>query len=192
VSGKHYDGVVKGKQFSSDSFEKQVPVSPGQIPAAHATPEKNVSADNNLLVEQMKAQASGTMPGHMVNPHGCAQQFGRFVFVKHEISPERLDFQFKSQATEKIPIPYHGRSVGMHCRLAAMPLDYCRGIGNVVKVAMSEHQQIDPFARERRIRPLGRVEKDRTGRGLVMETIGVEHTSGKRFEPIHKKMVREK
>jgi hypothetical protein len=191
VAGKDNECVVKGKQFAPDPFEKQIPVSARQIPATHTAAEKNVSANNDLLFEKMKAQASGTMPRDVVNPHGRAQQVGGFVFVKHEIGRKRLNFQFKSQAAKKLPIPYHGRGVGMHCGLAAMALDYCRGIGDVVKVTMSEHQEIDPFARERRIRPLRRIEKNPASRGLVVETIGVEHASGKRFEPIHKKMVRE-
>jgi hypothetical protein len=73
-----------------------------------------------------------------------------------------------------------------------MALDYCRGVSDVVKVTMREHQEIQPFAREGRICPLRRVEKDAASWRLVVETIGVEHAAGKGFEPIHEKMVREK
>ena len=131
------------------------------------------------------------MSRHVVNPNGGTEQFCGSVLVKQEIGCEGIDFQFKAPTAEELPIAHHRRGVRMHCGLAPMALDYCRGVSDVVKVAMREHQEIHPFAREGRICSLRRVEKDAASWRLVVETIGVEHTAGKGFEPIHEKMVRE-
>jgi hypothetical protein len=174
-----------------DSFKEQVSVPSGKIPTANAPAEKNVSADNNLFLDKMKAQTSGTMSRHVINPHGRAEQLGGSVFVKQDVGFEWIDFQSKAPTAEEFAIPHHGRGVGMHCGFAPVALDYCRGIGDVVKVAMREHQEIHAFARERRICPLRRIEENAASRRLVVKTIGVEHTAGEGFEPIHEKMVRE-
>ena len=163
----------------------------GEIPTANALAEKNVAADNDLLIEKMKTQASGTMSRHVVNAHGRTEQFGGSVFVKQEVGCEGIDFQFESPTAKELAIAHHGCGFGMHCGLAPMALDDCRAVSDVVKVAMREHQEIHLFAREGGICPLRRVEKNAACRRLVVETIGVEHTAGKGFEPIHEKMVRE-
>jgi hypothetical protein len=191
VAGKHNCGVLEGKQFAPDAFEEQVPVSAGKIPAANTPAEKNVPADNNLFIKKMEAQAPRAMSRHVINPYGCTEQFGGPVFVKQEIGCKGIDFQFKAPTAEELPIAHHRRGVGMHCGLAPMALDYGRGVSDVVKVTVREDQEIHSFAREGRICPLRRVEKNSAIRRLVVETIGVEHTAGKGFEPIHEKMVRE-
>ena len=190
MAGKHNCGVLEGKQFPPDAFEEQVPIPAGEIPAANAPTEKHVSTDNNLFIEKMKAQASGAMSRHMVNLHGCTEQFGGSVFIKQEVGCEGIDFQFEAPTPEELPIAHHGHGVGMHCGLAPMALDYCRGVSDMVKVTMREHQEIHPFDGEGRICPLRCVEKNAAGWRLVVETICVEHTASEGFEPIHEKMVR--
>lgn len=79
----------------------------------------------------------------------------------------------------------------MESGLAAMAFDNRSAIYDVIEVAMSEQQKIDPIVCESGVRPLRRVEKDSACRRLIVKAIGVEHTAGIGFEPIHEKMVRE-
>ena len=79
----------------------------------------------------------------------------------------------------------------MEGRLAAMAFDNRSAIDDVIEVAVREQEEIDPFACESVVGPLRSIEKNSARRRLIVKAIGVEHTAGKGFEPIHEKMVRE-
>ena len=96
VSGKYGDGVLEGKQFLPNAFQEQVSIPAGKIPAPDTSTEKNVSADNNLLIQKVKAQASWTMSRHVVNPHGRTEQFGGIAHVFSAYDSKRL-------ATDSVP-----------------------------------------------------------------------------------------
>jgi hypothetical protein len=65
-------------------------------------------------------------------------------------------------------------------------LHYCRGIGDVVKVAMREHQA-DPFTRERAESAPAAHRREYRGRRLVVKTVGAEHTAGEGFDRFMRK-----
>jgi hypothetical protein len=154
--------------------------------------EKNVSAHNGFFTEEMYADTSGAVSGYVVDLHWCTEKFSRPFLIEQEVGCEWIDLEFESKVVEELGIPHHGRGLGMHACLAFMALNDCRRVGDVIKVAMRYDQEVHLLARKGRICPLRGVEEDAASRRLVIETIGVEHTARKGFEPIHKKMVREK
>ncbi len=192
VPGKYGDGVLEGKQLLPNAFQEQVSIPAGKIPAPDTSTEKNVSADNNLLIQKMKAQAPRAMSRHVVNLHGGAEQLGGLVFGEQEVGFERFDFQSEAPIAEKFTVSHHERGFGVHGGLATVAPDDRRGISDVVEVAVGQHQEMHRFASERGICSLRSVEKNAAGRCCIVETIGVKHAPGKGFEPIHEKMVREK
>ena len=192
MAGQDNDVILQRKQLLADAFQEKVSFATGQIPAADALPEENVSTHNDSFIEQVDTNAAGTMSWHVVYFYRCTQKLGGSVLVKEKIGFERIDLQSKTPAAEEFRIRYHWCGLGMHCCLAFMALNDCRRLSDVIKVTMRYYQEMHLFACEGGICPLRGVEKDATSRRLVVKTIGVEHTSCKGFEPIHEKMVREK
>lgn len=187
------NGVVgQRKQLLADAFQEKLSFASGKIPATDALPEKDVSAHENSFFEKVDTHAAGAMSRHVVDSHRSAEELGRSVLVNKIVRVERVNLEFKAPTPEKFLVSYHGGSLGMHRRLAFMALNDCRGVGDMVKVAMRYNQQAHLFACESRICSLRSVEKDAAFRRPVVEAIGVEHAARKGFEPIHKKMVREK
>ena len=75
--------------------------------------------------------------------------------------------------------------------LAAVALDYCCAIDDMIEMSVGKKEQVDRLVGESRTGALWRVEKNSAFRSLVVEAIGIEDTAGEAFEPIHEKMVRE-
>jgi hypothetical protein len=192
MTGKYGDIVLERKQVSADAFEEQVSVASRKVPAANALPEKNVAGHNGFFIEEMYAETPRTVSRHVVDSHWCTEKFSGTLLVKQDVGFEWIDLEFEPKAAEELGIAHHRSGLGMHGCLAFLALNDCRGVSDVIKVAMRYYQEIDLLACEGRICPLRGVEKDAASRCLVVETIGVEHTARKGFEPIHEKMVREK
>jgi hypothetical protein len=127
----------------------------------------------------------------MINAHGRSEEFDGFPFVEEEIGLEWFDFQLKSPLTRKFRIVDHGGGIRMEGGLAAVALDYCCAIDDMIEMPVGQQKQIDPLAGESSTGALGRIEKNSPLRSLIVEAIGVEDPAGEAFEPIHEKMVRE-
>jgi hypothetical protein len=189
MTGQDGDVILERKKFAADAFDEQVSVASGKVPAANTLTEQDISAHNGFFVHEMYAETSRAVSRHVVDSHPCTEKLRGSVLVKQEVGVEGIDLQFESPAAEEFPIPHHGRGFGMHGCLTFMALNYCRGFSDMIKVAMRYYQKIHLLVREGRICPLRGVEEDAASRRLVIETIGVEHTARKGFEPIHEKMV---
>ena len=127
----------------------------------------------------------------MVDAHGRSEQFSGPSLVDKEVRSERFDLELKSPLPKKLWIVDHGSSIRMKGGLAAVALDYCCAVDDMIKMSMGKQEQVDLLAGESRIGALWRIEKDSALWCVVVEAVGVEYTAGEAFEPIHEKMVRE-
>jgi hypothetical protein len=116
---------------------------------------------------------------------------GGLPFIEKEIGGERFNFELKSPLPKKFRFVDHGGRIRMEGGLAAVALDYCCAIDDMIKMAMGKQEQVNPLVGESGTGALRRIEKNSAFGSLVVEAIGVEDTAGEAFEPIHEKMVRE-
>ncbi len=191
MAWKNRDSIIQGEQFMPDARKEQVSVSSWEIPAPNSFAEEDIATNDNLLIKNMKAQASGAVAGDKVKAHGDAEQIDRSVLLEEEVCRERLDLQSETPLAEEVGVADHRRGVGMKGSFAAMALDYRGSIDDMIKVSMGEQKEIDLFVRESGIGALRSVEKDAAQRRPVVKAISVEDTAGEAFEPIHEKMVRD-
>lgn len=127
----------------------------------------------------------------MVDTHGRSKKFGRFPFVEEEVGGEWFNLELESPLAKKFSIVDHRGGIRMESGLAAMTLDYCCAIDDMIEMSVGKQEQVDLLAGESRIGALWGIEKNSAFWSLVVEAIGVEDTPGEAFEPIHEKMVRE-
>ncbi len=191
MTGEDLYVVVQSEQFAPNAVKERIFIASGKIPPANSLMEQNVTYDNDLLIEKMNTQASGTMPGYVVNADRRTEQVGG-SFIKQEVCVKSVGLQFEPPSAKELAITHHRYSFWVHRGLTVMAFDDCRAVNDVVKVAMRDDQEVYFIGCEGEICLLRCVEKDAAVRRLVMKTIGIEDATGKRFEPIHEKMVREK
>ena len=55
VSRKHSDCIIKGEQLLANALEKGVFIAPGEIPPPNPFAEENIAADDDVLIEEVKA-----------------------------------------------------------------------------------------------------------------------------------------
>ncbi len=189
VPGKDDDAVIQDHEFSGNSLEQKLAIAAGQVPSPDAIPEEHITADQRLIVGHMEAQAPRTMAGNQEDPELRAQKIDGAAFIEKEIRLEWLDFQLEPPAPEKIRVRNHGRRVGMKGGLAAMPPDDCRCVGHMVEMTVGQEKQINAVSGKRLVRALRSIKEDVSPGGMMQKTVGVQHSAGKRFEPIHKKVV---
>ena len=58
MSGQHGDRIVEGHEFFSDACHERVSISKRKVPPPDTFTKEDVSADNRLLIEEVKAQAA--------------------------------------------------------------------------------------------------------------------------------------
>jgi hypothetical protein len=175
-----------------DSVQERIFIASWKIPPANSLMEKNVADDDDLFIEKMNTEASGTMPRYVENADRRTEQLGGSVFIKEEVCVKGFGFQFEPPPAKELAIAHHRYGFWVHRRLTLMAFDDCRAVNDVVKVAMRDDQEVYFIGGEGGIRLLRCVEKDAAVWRLVVKTIRIEHATGERFEPIHEKMVREK
>jgi hypothetical protein len=55
MPGKHSDCIIEGKQLLTNARKKHVPVASRQVPTANAFAEEHIAADDDVLIEKVKA-----------------------------------------------------------------------------------------------------------------------------------------
>ena len=55
MPGKHSDCIIERKQLLADALEKHIRVASGQVPTANAFAEEHIAADDDVLIEKVKA-----------------------------------------------------------------------------------------------------------------------------------------
>src|SRR6266403_6297488 len=113
LAGKHRHVVAERKQFFPDPLQQQIDIATGQVASSDAAGEKNIAADEQLVLARKKANAAGTVSWNFEHLHFQAEKFSRRHFFDEEIRFDRLYFQLKSGTAKKFRIGNHRRGCWM-------------------------------------------------------------------------------
>ena len=142
VAGKYRDVVAERKQFFPDPLQQQIDIATGKVSSSDASGEKNIAADEQLLLARKKAKAAGAMSWNFENLHFQAEKFSRRRLFDEKVRFDRLDFQLKSEAAKKFRIGNHPRGCWMAADLAMEAAFDFSHIGNVIEMAMRQQQKL--------------------------------------------------
>src|SRR6266498_1108671 len=142
VARKHRYVVAERKQFFSDPLQQQIDIATWQVASPDAAGEKNIAADEQLVLARKKAKAAGAMSWNFEHLHFQAEKFSRRRLFDEEVRFDRLNFQLKSQAAKKIRIGNHLRGFWMAADLAMKAAFDFSHVGNVIEMAMRQQQKL--------------------------------------------------
>lgn len=191
MSGKHDNIITQRKQLFPDSRHQQIMIASGEIPSPDPAIKKHISAHENTLIGKVKAQAPGAMSWDMKDFHPRSQEVLCALFDQIS-SFDRLYLQGKAPVAEEIAIRHHRSGQGMIGQRAAMTLHNRRRIRHVVEMPMRQQEKIDFMPRKGGISTLGRIKKDIPLWRGIEETVRIQGSPGKGFEPIFDFVVRHK
>jgi len=109
MPGQHRHIVAQREQLFPDPLDQKIDISTGQVAAANASGEKDIAANEQLVLARKKAKAAGTMSRNFQHLHFQAEKLARGRFFNEEVRLNRLDFQLKSEAAKKFWIGNHWR-----------------------------------------------------------------------------------
>jgi hypothetical protein len=67
---EHSDRILEGKELLANALEKQLSITSREVPTPNPFAEEHVATDDDVLIQEMKAQTARTVPRNMVDAHG--------------------------------------------------------------------------------------------------------------------------
>jgi hypothetical protein len=122
VAGENSDIVAKRKYFFPDSIDQQIHITSRQITATNTPGEKNIAADEQLILPRKKTKTTRAVAGYFQNFEIRAEKASIWIFFDQKIRFDWFDFQCKSEVPKEIASRNHRRGERVTSDLAMEPL----------------------------------------------------------------------